>query len=52
MDQVVAVTSDNGSNLIAAFSSVDCEGLSYFGHNLKLAISTDCVQQYIKSVAT
>ena len=48
MDQVVAVTTDNGSSLIAAFSSVDCEWLSCFGHYLNLAISKvlqiDCVQ--------
>jgi len=38
--------------LIAAFSCVDCEWLSCFGHNLNLAISKalqiDCVQQSIK----
>ena len=39
MDQVVAITTDNGSNLAVAFSGVDSEWLNCFGHNLNLVIS-------------
>ena len=39
MSRVTASTTDNGSNFVAAFGSIECEWLSCFGHNLNLALS-------------
>ena len=39
MSSVTASTTDNGSNFIAAFGSIECEWLSCFGHNLNLDVS-------------
>ena len=36
---LVAATTDNGSNMIAAFNILNLFRLSYFGHNLDLAIN-------------
>ena len=35
---VTASTTDNGSNFVADFGYIKCEWLSYFEHNLNLAI--------------
>ena len=39
ISHVTASTTDNGSNFVAAFGSIECEWLSCFGHNLNLAVS-------------
>ena len=39
MSRITSSTTDNGSNFVAAFTSIDCEWLSCFGHNLNLAVS-------------
>jgi len=52
ISHVVATTTDNGSNFVAAFSVLQCEWLSCFGHNLNLAVmkavNIDRVQQAVK----
>ena len=52
MSRVTASTTDNGSNFVAAFGSMECEWLSCFGHNLNLAVSKavqiDRVQRCIR----
>ena len=46
MKKLVATTTDNASNMIAAFNLLDLLRLSCFGHNLDLAINKglDCAQ--------
>ena len=39
VSRVTASTTDNGSNFVAAFGSIECEWPSCFGHNLNLAVS-------------
>ena len=39
IEKLVATTTDNGSNMIAAFNILDLLRLSCFGHNLDLAIN-------------
>ena len=52
VSRVTASTTDNGSNFVAAFGSMECEWLSCFGHNLNLAVSKaiqiDRVQRCIR----
>ena len=52
MSHVTASTTDNGSNFVAAFGSIECEWLSCFGSNLNLAVSKaiqiDRVQRCIR----
>ena len=52
ISRVVATTTDNGSNFVAAFAMLQCEWLSCFGHNLNLAVmkavNIDRVQQAVK----
>ena len=38
MSRVTASTSDNSSDFVAAFGSIECEWLNWFGHNLNLAV--------------
>ena len=37
-DKLIATTTDNGSNFVAAFQSLEWERISCFGHNLDLSI--------------
>ena len=39
MSHITSSTTDNGSNFVAAFTSITCEWVSCFGHNLNLAVS-------------
>jgi len=42
-NKLVATTTDNGSNFIAAFQNLEWEKISYFGHNLDLS-----TEKYLK----
>ena len=52
MSRITSSTTDNGSNFVAAFTSINCEWVSCFGHNLNLAVSKalqiDCVQRCVR----
>ena len=48
LDQIVATTTDNAANIIAAFNSLGLLCLSCFGHNLDLAINKSLQLERVK----
>ena len=52
ISKLVATTTDNGSNVVAAFNSLDWIHVSCFCYNLDLAINKaldlDCVRRAVK----
>ena len=48
LDQIVATTTDNAANIIAAFNSLGLLRLSCFGHNLDLAINKSLQLERVK----
>ena len=47
-DNLVATTTDNGSNFVSALQILDWTRLSCFGHNLDLAINKSLVSTHIQ----